>query len=365
MSVSSLSVPLSSGQRARWGLALIALLFCAMAMSQNLVQVLVAKVQVTAVGNGFELDGVIQPVKQATVAAQTSGRVVAMAVKAGDKVRSGQLLASIDDSETQTGLQRSQAQVAQAQAQWRNAQSNFDRTRDLLRQGFVSSAAMDSADAQLKSAAAARDQALAESKQANLNQGFTRVTAPFDAWVQQTMAEAGDLAMPGKSLLMLYAPLPLRAVVQIPVSRVSQMGASSQIEVQVPTPDGQQQWIRPLQTTRVPSADAVSQTIEWRLDLPAPTSQGLLPGQQIRVRFAAGSKNRLTVPAAAVLRRGELTAVYVAAGQGFVLRAVRLGSDHGAQGFEVLAGLSAQDSVALDPVKAGLAGAQPSAAAAQ
>lgn len=363
MSDSSPPDPLVRIARFRWALALLAFLLNSVAMAQTLVQVPVAAVQVAAVGNGFELDGVVQPVKQATVAAQTSGRVLNMAVKAGDKVRSGQLLVSIDDSETQAGLQRSQAQVAQAQAQWRNAQANFDRTRDLLRQGFVSSAAMDSADAQLKSAAAARDQASAESRQANLTQGFTRVVAPFDAWVQQTLAEAGDLAMPGKPLLTLYAPLPLRALVQVPVSRVSQMGGSGQIEIQVPTPDGQQRWIRPLQITRVPSADAISQTIEWRLDLPPLSSQSLLPGQQIRVRFAAGPKNRLMVPAPAVLRRGELTAVYVAVGQGFVLKAVRLGADHGVQGFEVLAGLSAKDQVALDPVKAGLAGAQPLASA--
>ena len=75
------------------------------------------------------------------------------------------------------------------------------------------------------------------------------------------------------------------------------------------------------------------------------------------MRFVGGQAKRTVVPAAAVLRRGELTAVYVAGDKGFVLRAVRLGADHGADGVEVLAGLSAGDRVALDPVKAGLAGA--------
>lgn len=350
---------LNIAQRPLAGVALAALMSAPAVHAQTAVQVPVAAVQVTQVGNGFELDGVIQAVKQATVAAQTSGRIVSMLVKAGDRVRAGQLLASIDDGETQSGVQRSQAQIAQAQAQWTIAKANFERTRDLLRQGFVSTAAMDSAEAQLKSAVAARDQANAEAKQANLAQGFTRVTAPFDAWVQQTQAEAGDLAMPGKPLLTLFAPAPLRAVAQVPVSRASQIGANSQIEVQIPRADGQPQWVQPLQTTRVPSADAVSQTIEWRLDLPAALSQNLLPGQQIRVRFAAGAKARLMVPAPAVLRRGELTAVYVATGKSFVLKAVRLGAEHGSQGFEVLAGLNAKDQVALDPVKAGLRDAQP------
>jgi len=53
-----------------------------------------------------------------------------------------------------------------------------------------------------------------------------------------------------------------------------------------------------------------------------------------------------------------LTAVYVASSKGFLLKAVRLGADHGAEGVEVLAGLMAGELVALDPVKAGLQGAQ-------
>ena len=149
-----------------------------------------AAVQVKSVGTGFEMDGVVQPVKQATIAAQTGGRLISMPVKTGDRVRAGQLLATIDDSETQTGVQRSQAQIAQTQAEMRNSQLNLDRTRDLMRQGFVSAAALDNADAQLKGATAARDQAVAVAKQASLANAYTRVTAPFDGWVLQTEAEA-------------------------------------------------------------------------------------------------------------------------------------------------------------------------------
>jgi multidrug efflux pump subunit AcrA (membrane-fusion protein) len=156
----------------------------------------------------------------------------------------------------------------------------------------------------------------------------------------------------------LYAPLPLRVVVQVPVSRSNQVLASSVIEVQLPLSEGATQWTRPAASSHVPTADAVSQTIEWRLELSPQSTKSLLPGQQVRVRFAAGQSQRLVIPAASVLRRGELTAVYVTSGKGFVLKSVRLGAEQGADGVEVLVGLSANDSVALDPVKAGLSGAQ-------
>jgi multidrug efflux pump subunit AcrA (membrane-fusion protein) len=114
----------------------------------------------------------------------------------------------------------------------------------------------------------------------------------------------------------------------------------------------------------VPSADPVSQTTELRLDLPAKESTNLVPGQQVRVRFMGATSNtavsnKLIVPAAAIVRRGELTAVYVKTKEAnpatFALRAVRLGAAQGAAGFEVLAGLRDGETVALEPNRAGFA----------
>jgi RND family efflux transporter MFP subunit len=323
-------------------------------------EVAVVKAAAQTVAVGFEFDGVVEPVKQSTVSAQAGGRIVQLAVAAGDRVRAGQLLATIDDRESQAGLQRSQAQVAQAEAELRNAQANARRTRDLQAQGFVSRAALDTAEAGLKATQAAKDQAAAGERQSALAQGFTRVTAPYDGWVRETLVQAGDLAVPGKPLLTLYAPMPLRAVVHVPLSRGAAARAAAQVEVRIPGGNGGGNWFKPVNREVLPTADAVAQTVEWRLELPPGSAAQLAPGQQVRVRFSGSEALRMVVPTTAVLRRGELTAVYVASAQaGFVLKAVRLGADHGAAGVEVLAGLGPEDKVAVDPVKAGLAGARP------
>ncbi|HNV60595.1 MAG TPA: biotin/lipoyl-binding protein [Rhodoferax sp.] len=73
-------------------------------------------VQPRAVGTSYALDGVIQAVKQSTIAAQASGRIATLQVKAGDKVRAGQILATIDDRDAIAAMQRSQAQISQAEA---------------------------------------------------------------------------------------------------------------------------------------------------------------------------------------------------------------------------------------------------------
>jgi RND family efflux transporter MFP subunit len=325
------------------------------------VQVVAAVPRPIAVG--FEFDGLIEPVRQTTVAPQVTGRIAQLPVKAGDAVRVGQVLATIDDREASAGVQRSQAQVAQADAELHNAQAQFQRTRDLHARGFVSAAALDNAESAFKAAQAAREQATAGERQSALTQGFTRVLAPYDGRVLETLAQTGDLAVPGKPILTLYAPSPLRAVVHVPATRAAAARDAAAIEVQIPDGRGGMQWVRPVVRTMLPAADPVSQTIEWRLDLPDATSAGQSPGQQVHVRFSGGQALRVVVPARALLKRGELTAVYVASadGRGFVLKAVRTGADHGLAGTEVLAGLAASDLVALDPVRAGLAGARPAA----
>jgi RND family efflux transporter MFP subunit len=323
-----------------------------------------ATVQTSATGSGYLLDGVVQAVKQSTVAAQTTGRIATFSVKAGDKVRAGQVLATIDDREAQVGSQRAQAQVNQADAELRNAQAQMDRTRNLQAQGFVSKAALDTADAQYQSAKAQREQATASTRQSALAQGYTRVTAPMDGWVLQTFAQAGDLAVPGSPLFVVYAPQPLRAVVQVPASRSQAIRQAKQTSVLVENGQGTIQAITPLNRLEVPSSDPVSQTTEWRMDLPAKEAANLLPGQQVRVSFSAegaAASSSLVVPNAAVVHRGELRAVYVVSGKGFALRAVRLGRDLGAQGIEVLAGLRTGDVVATDPLRAAQSDAAPAA----
>ena len=318
-------------------------------------------------GTGFEIDGALEALQQSTVAAQLGGNVLQLAVKAGDRVKAGQLLARIDERDAQAGLARADAALAQAQAELSNARLHAERTQELRKQGFISQAALDVAETQLKAAVAGVQQAQSGRSQAALARSFAAATAPFDAIVLATHVEAGELATPGRQLVTLYAPGRMRAVVQLPASRTAAARAAAGAQVQLPG-GADSRWVTPVTRTELPGTDPVSQTVEWRLDLSAADSAGLTPGQNVRVRFAGApaaatstaAPGRLTVPAAAVLRRGELTAVYAAQDSRFVLKAVRLGATRGGE-IEVLAGLKPGERVALDPVRAGLAGAVPAA----
>ena len=87
-------------------------------------QVPVLTLGAQAVSMGYELDGVVEAVRQASVSAQATGRVSALLVKVGDKVRAGQVLATIDDRDTQTG-------VAAARHRWRSPRPNWPMRRPM------------------------------------------------------------------------------------------------------------------------------------------------------------------------------------------------------------------------------------------
>jgi RND family efflux transporter MFP subunit len=332
------------------------------------------QVPVMAVGQsrsvaGLTLDGNLQAVQHSVLSAQASGRVAQLLVKAGDPVRKGQALAVIDDRATQAGVSQSQASVAQAEAELANAQANETRVRDLHAQGFVAKAALEIAQAQLKGAQAGAAAARAGQTQSSLAQGFTRVSAPFDGVVMQTHIEAGALAMPGTPIVTVYAPQPMRAEVHVPASFQAQAVGAQRVEVQLP---GTDTWVKPSNVYNARAADAVSQTVLWRMALNPSDTAAQVPGRSLKVRFVGASNDsaveRLVVPSSAVLRRGELTAVYVVSepAQGraqFVLRAVRVGPSTADGQVMVLTGLRAGERLALDPVRAGLAGAVPVASA--
>jgi multidrug efflux pump subunit AcrA (membrane-fusion protein) len=102
-----------------------------------------------------------------------------------------------------------------------------------------------------------------------------------------------------------------------------------------------------------PYADAASHTFTVRVDLPA-GRHGVYPGMFVKVAFVIGEEQRLLLPAAAVVHRSEVTGVYVVKGDVISFRQIRIGRQLEDAQLEVLAGLSAGDEVALEPIRAGV-----------
>jgi RND family efflux transporter MFP subunit len=280
-------------------------------------------------------EAVIEATKQATVATQVSGRIVAVNAEAGQRVQAGQVLMRIDAREAAENVAAAKAQLAQAEA-------NYTRTQNLFRQRFVSQAALDQAEATLKSAKA-------QAAAAGAGASHATVTAPITGIVAQRHAELGDLATPGKPLVTVFAPGGLRAIASIPQFKLKDALKATAAKVEFPE---SRRWLDGTRFEVLPTIDAQSHTATARVYLP--DAVDLVPGMAARVHFVIGKAQKLTVPVAAVIRRGEISAVYVVGGDKPRLRQVRLGEPVADGEIEILSGLAAGETVSLDPVKAGI-----------
>lgn len=312
----------------------------------------VIKVAPADVSQSYVAEGAVEAVRSATVAAQVQGRILEASVDAGSRVAKGQVLMKIDAAEVVQVVAAAKAQVAQAEANAVNAKAQYERTRNLTQQHFLSQAALDQAQAANLAAQAQLRAAQAGLQQAMTSQGYTAITAPMAGLVSDRLADPGDMAQPGKPLVNVYDPSALRAVADVPESRIPALRQAG-LKAKVEFPESGR-WVDGVVVTVLPASDARTHTVQIRVDLPADL-QGVRPGTYARVHFATGEAARITIPASAVLRRSELTGVYVADGKGgWSLRQVRVGETRADGQVEVMAGLKGGEEVATDPVKAGL-----------
>lgn len=311
-----------------------------------------AKVEFREVDQTYAVEALIEASKQATVSAQISGRVVEIKFDAGDFVQKGQVIARIDERETTQALAGSQAQVAQAQANLQNAKATFERSRQLFEKKFLSQAALDKAQADFQAAQAQTQATQAGAGQAAIAHGYATVVAPYSGVVAARLVELGEMASPGKPLMSVFDPRDLRAVANIPQYKLAEVRRAPRAKIEFPA---LAKWITARNITVLPSADAKTHATRVRLDLQEDL-RDIYPGMFARAHFTVGRVKTLLAPSAAVVRRSEITAVYVADVKGGIaLRQVRLGEPVGQGEVEVLAGLTPGETVALEPVKAGMA----------
>jgi RND family efflux transporter MFP subunit len=306
-----------------------------------------AAVELCEVEDVYAADAVIESVRQATVSAQIAGQLTQLHVDAGDRVRRGQLLARIDTREADAQLASARAQVAQAEAALAQAQLNHERTKSLVAQNFLSQSALDKADADLKTARAALDAARAGTTQAATGRSFAELRAPIDGVVTRRLMEPGELATPGRGVVEIHDPAALRAVGTIPQFVLPRTARVERAEVELPS---LQRRIKAARVMVLPAADARLLSTQVRAELPADVPAGIVPGTAAKVLVPIGRSQKLVVPAAAVVRRSELTAVYVLVDGARQLRQVRVGNAVADGSVEVLAGLAAGERVAVDPL---------------
>jgi membrane fusion protein, multidrug efflux system len=303
-------------------------------------------------GASTSYDGVVEALRQTVIAAQVSGAVVQLEVKAGDRVRAGQRLLRIDARAAEQASAASEAQVRAARAAQEVASKEYERQQQLHAERFISAAALDRARAEYQAALAQAQAQAAQAGAARTQSGFYVVHAPYAGVVSEVPVTLGDMALPGRALVTLYDPAALRVTAAVPQSVAARLQGepAGAVRAELPALAGVTMQV-PRRVEVLPAADAATHTQTVRAEL-APGLAGTLPGQFARLWLPGAKDERaggVWVPAAAVVRRAEMTGVYVLDPQGrALLRQVRLGRRQGSE-VELLTGLAVGERVATDP----------------
>jgi RND family efflux transporter MFP subunit len=333
----------------------------------------VQKIQLRSVADELEAPGSVIAVSTAQVAARTMGTVMQVAVREGDFVKRGQVLAQLDERElashrsaAQAGAQRATAGVAQAtkalvaaQAQADVMQKTYDRYSYLKEQKSVSpqefdeiAAKQQAAQANLEQVKAALRQAEAGSAQAESEAhaaesvaSYARVVAPFDGRVIRRTVEPGSSVSPGMPLFVVEDASRYQLEATLPAEAAAFLEKTASARVQLDAL--QQKSLSGKVAEMEAGADPASHTLKARIDLPKET--GVQSGMFGRAFFSRGEKQALLIPSTALVDRGQLRGIY-AVGDGSLLhwRVVTVGKST-ADMFEVLSGLNDGDGVVLNP----------------
>lgn len=332
--------------RLGWLLPVLVLVCCNSTLAADLETLPAALEQIQ---DEQRFEAVIEAVNRATVSAQTSGRIEEILFDVNDYVERGAVLLKFRATEQKARLQQAQAGLEEAQARLREAQDEQARVASIYAKKLVAKAAMDKANAELKAAQARHESAAARLAEAREQLEHTIVRSPYAGIVVERHVEVGETANPGQPLMTGVSLEQLRAVASVPQRYIGMVRGLNKATVHV---DG----IPPIASGHItvfPYADPASHSFRVRVDL-ASGANGLYPGMLVKVGFATGTLEQLLIPAQALVQRSEVTAVYVVEGDGSVhFRQVRAGRPLQDGRVPILAGLSVDERVALDPIRAG------------
>jgi RND family efflux transporter MFP subunit len=275
-----------------------------------------------------EVVGTVRAGTRATIEAKLSGRIIGLPVVPGQRVQAGERVASLDAGELSARFEQANATLEQAERDWRRLSALFE-------QEALTRADYDAADTRLRMARGA----VAEVK-ASLD--LAEVVAPFDGVVTRKWVDVGDLAAPGRPLITLEDPSSLELEADVPEGVASHIRLNDELGVLV---DGLSGDLTGTVREIAPAADSVTRSIRVKLELPR--EEGLRSGQFARLKVPVGEGASLAVPAAAVIRRGQMEIVFVVVNQRAELRLVKTGGRVG-EAVEILSGLEGGDAVVID-----------------
>ncbi len=336
-----------------------------------------AKAELADVIEWYEAVGAVRPRTETTVESQVQAKILEVNARAGQSVSKGDVLIVLDGRELQSRVDqaeqavnsamsaRDQAREAvnSAQATYDNVKVDNGRIKKLFESRTVAAQEMDRSNAEYRRADAAlkqahdglvRAEALASQAQkaleeATISLGYAQIKAPTDGEISKRLSEPGDLAFPGKPLLMIQTGRSLRIEAQVREGLISKIkpGDAFPVVIGALTETGQapEKIIATVEEI-VPSADLQTRTFLVKAALPK--LDGAYPGMFGRLMIPLTARKAVLVPENAVRRIGQLDMVTVKKDGVWREYAVKTGAARDGK-IEILSGLDGGEEVGVYP----------------
>jgi RND family efflux transporter MFP subunit len=350
-------------------------------------EVQLEKVQLAELEQQIEVSGTLAADAQVTLAAKVPGRIASIAVDLSSAVKEGQVVAQIDATDYEIGVQQAAAALAQARAQlglWgrgadvrvdidatpvvrqaratlEEARANSVRQQALSEQGLSPEAELTTARASLARAEAALETArqevqlrLAEAAQRESDLAIARqrlsdtvIRSPIDGFVQTRWVNRGEYLAAGARVVDVVRIQPLRLRLALPEREAGSVAPGQAVLV---TLDGAAAdagaSVRGVVARVAPGLDAETRSLLIEADIPNPGS--LRPGHFVRARIAVGVRRVPTVSRAALVSFAGLEKVLRVSDGKVVEAPVTIGATQGDR-VEIVRGLAAGELVVSTP----------------
>ena len=311
--------------------------------SDTPIAVKVNKINENSNNSFLTASGTIQAVKSANLSTRMMGFVTNTPVNVGDKVKKGQLLVAINNSDLQAKLSQVNAGITEATAAFTNAEKDYNRFKNLFAENSASQKELDDMTAHYNMAKARLEGAKQMKNEVDAQFAYANIRAPFNGVVTGKFIKNGDMANPGMPLVSVESPGNFEVIAMVPESEILKIKSETSVHVLVKSIN---------KTVKGTVSEVSSSTKNTGGQYIVKIALGkndadILSGMFVTVQFpleAKESTNMVLIPTDAIVNKGQLAGVYtVSESNTALLRWLRLGRTFGNQ-VEVLSGLSSNES---------------------
>jgi RND family efflux transporter MFP subunit len=288
--------------------------------------------------------GTLRAKVETVISPLITARISSIAVWAGDEVKAGQVLVTLDSRELKARVDQAHHAVVAARARLAQTKKDLARVKRIMQAdpGAVSKAERDRVQTALSTTQAELMRLKRREDEAGTALSYSKLAAPIAGRIVERLGDPGDTAIRGEPLLRLYDPATLRLEANVRESVASKLTKDQHLTAEI---DALKKKYSVVVDEIVPSADPGSRSFLVKVSLTDGT--GLYPGMFGRLMIPIGKTEKIYIPIVAVTQVGQLDFVIVDTEQGAVRRYVRLGESGPDDRIEVISGLTAGETVLI------------------